>query len=167
MPGEQIIIKEYIRELDAEARATRECLANVPMDKPEYVPHEKSMQLGYLAALVGDMPRWITYMIEQGTIDLEKYHQEKPQTAEELTAMFDRNMEGARTALNSISDSGLSKKFTLKMGEQILLEEPLGVSISETINHMVHHRGQLTVYLRLNDIAVPSIYGPSADTRSF
>lgn len=161
------IIKEYLRELEAEARATRECLQQVPMDKSEYVPHEKSMQLGYMAALVGDMPRWIQHMIEKGTIDLEKYHQEKPETAEELTTIFDRNMDGVRTALNSVSDSDLSKEFTLKMGEQILLKEPLGHSISETINHMVHHRGQLTVYLRLNGRPVPSIYGPSADTRSF
>lgn len=167
MSETKTIVQEYLRELKAEARATRECLANVPMEMPEYVPHEKSMQLGYLAALVGDMPRWITYMIEQGTIDLEKYHQEKPQTAEELTDMFDRNMDGAKVALSSISDNDLSKEFTLKMGEQILLQEPLRNSISETINHMVHHRGQLTVYLRLNDIAVPSIYGPSADTPTF
>lgn len=167
MSESSTIVQNYLRELEAEARSTRECLANVPMDKPDYKPHEKSMQLGYLAALVGDMPRWIQYMIEQGTIDLEKYHQEKPETAEELTANFDRNMEAARAALSSISDSGLSKEFILKMGEQILLQEPLGKSISETINHMVHHRGQLTVYLRLNDRPVPSIYGPSADSGGF
>ncbi|MBX3243697.1 MAG: damage-inducible protein DinB [Acidobacteria bacterium] len=167
MPDQQMIVNEYIRELEGEARATRDCLANVPMDKPEYVPHEKSMQLGYLAILVADIPRWIQYMIEQGTIDFQTYQQKQAKSSEDLVALFDENLANAKAALSSITDSELSNIFTLKNGDQVYLTQPLSESISEAINHMVHHRGQLTVYLRLNDIAVPSIYGPSADTQSF
>lgn len=137
------------------------------MDKPDWKPHEKSMQLGYMAILVADIPRWIQHMIEQGVIDFETWEQRGPKTADELVALFDGNMEAARKALNSLSDADLKKEFQLKNGDQLLMSTPLDESISSSINHMVHHRGQLTVYLRLNDRTVPSIYGPSADSAAF
>ncbi len=167
MSSSSVIAAEYLRELEAEANATRECLRHVPMDKPDWKPHEKSMQLGYLAILVGDIPRWVQYMIEQSVIDLQSFPQRDPKTPDELVAMFDENMEAARKALNTVKDDDLSKEFQLKMGDQLLVATPLGESISSAINHMVHHRGQLTVYLRLNDKTVPSIYGPSADSGGF
>lgn len=162
-----VIAAEYLRELEAEARASRECLANVPMDKPKWRPHDKSMELGYMATLVADIPRWVQHMIESGVIDFQTWEQKNPANADELVALFDENMEAARKALNSLSDADLKKEFQLKSCGQLLMATPLDESISSTINHMVHHRGQLTVYLRLLDIPVPSIYGPSADSGGF
>jgi uncharacterized damage-inducible protein DinB len=162
-----VIIDQFTRELESEARATRECLQNTPMDKADWKPHEKSMPLGYMAILVADIPRWIQYMIEQGVVNFQTYEQRHPKTADELVALFDENMEAARKALGTLSDTDLAKEFQLKNGDQLLMSSPLGESISSSINHMVHHRGQLTVYLRLNDQKIPSIYGPSADSGGF
>lgn len=158
---------EYLRELESEARATRECLEKVPMDQPDWKPHEKSMPLGYLAVLVADIPRWIQYIIERSEIELATYEQADARSAEDLVALFDRNMEAAKKALLSVSDEGLKENFELKNNGELLFTSPKDESISSGINHMVHHRGQLTVYLRLKDISVPSIYGPSADMPTF
>jgi len=162
-----VIAAEYLRELESEEKATRECLAEVPMDQPKYKPHERSMELGYLAILTGDIPRWIQYIIEKRLVDFETYPQNQPATTDELVAMFDENMRLARTALKSLKDEDLSKEFQLKHGEKLLMATPVGESISSAINHMVHHRGQLTVYLKLLDKKIPSIYGPSADSGGF
>lgn len=162
-----IIAAEYLRELEAEVRATRECLEQVSMEDPKWKPHEKSMELGYLATLVADIPRWVQFIIEQRVIDFQTYPQKDPKSAEELVDLFDSNMEGARKALASLSDTDLTDEFQLKNGDQLLMATPVGESLSSAINHMVHHRGQLTVYLRLNDRKVPSIYGPSADVQAF
>jgi uncharacterized damage-inducible protein DinB len=158
---------EYLRELEAEIRATRECLKNAPMDRADWKPHEKSMPLGYLAILVADIPRWIQYIIEKRVIDFQTWQQRSPSTTDELVSMFDENMEAARKAFGSLSDEDLNKEFQLKNGDQLYMSTPVYESISSSINHMVHHRGQLTVYLRLNDRTVPSIYGPSADSGGF
>ncbi len=162
-----VICGQFTKELEAEARATRECLEQVPMDKPDWKPHEKSMALGYLATLVADIPRWIQHIIEKGVVDFQTYEQRHPKTADELVALFDENMDAARKALSTLSDDDLAKEFQLKNGDQLLWTSPLDESISSSINHMVHHRGQLTVYMRLNDKKVPSIYGPSADSPGF
>jgi len=158
---------EYLRELNAEEKATRECLENVPFDKFDWKPHEKSMQLGYLALLVSDMPRWIQHMIEFNLIDFETYEQFQGKTRDELLDHFDEAMELARKSLTEMTDEDLTKEFVLRHGENVLMRSPVGETISSTINHLVHHRGQLSVYLRLNDRTVPSIYGPSADVGGF
>ncbi len=158
---------EYIRELEYEVRATRECLKAVPMDKPDWKPHEKSMQLGYMALLVADIPRWIQYAIENGEVNFATYDQAKAKTPDDLVAHFDRSVEAAKSALAGASDERLKENFYLKNGEQELMKAPIDETVMSSINHLVHHRGQLTVYLRLLDIAVPSIYGPSADSRGF
>ena len=167
MKATSALAAEYIRELESEVRSTRECLEVVPMDKPDYKPHEKSMALGYLAILVADIPRWIQYAIEKGEVDFATYPQAKATTPEELVAHFDKSVEEATRALASVSDETLKQTFRLKNDGQELMSAPIDETIMSSINHMVHHRGQLTVYLRLNDIAVPSIYGPSADSRGF
>ncbi|MFO7448423.1 MAG: DinB family protein [Ignavibacteriaceae bacterium] len=161
------LTEELIKELDAETAATRKCLERIPVDLFGWKPHEKSMELGYLAILVADMPRWITYMIELSVIDLAAYKPFQPKSSAELANYFDENVKGAKKSLQNTAEEELSQNFYLKNKDQVLYTSPKGDSIGSTINHMVHHRGQLTVYMRLNNIPVPSIYGPSADDRSF
>lgn len=159
---------EYIMELDAEFTSTRKCLERIPMELFQWKPHEKSMQLGYLAILVGEIPKWIAYIVEKGEIDLATFPHDQPKTTEELVKSFEANVEAAKKALRNVSNEELmTQNFTLKMNGELLFTSSKRDNISSSINHMVHHRGQLTVYMRLNDIAVPSIYGPSADDKTF
>lgn len=157
--------KEYLAELEAETGATRKCLDRVPETLYDWKPHEKSMNMGYLVLLVADIPKWITYIIEKSEIDLATFPQFKPKDTADLVRHFDENIEGARKALSNASD--LPGMFSLKRNGQVLFTSPKKENVGSTLNHWVHHRGQLTVYMRLNNIAVPSIYGPSADDRGF
>jgi uncharacterized damage-inducible protein DinB len=166
MKPSSVLGAEYLRELEAEAAATRACLENVPMEKADWKPHEKSMPLGYLATMVAEIPKWIQYTIEKGNIDFGTFDHAKVSTTEELVAAFDKNMTAVRAALASVTDDGLKETFSLQNQGKVLMSSPKDESISQSINHMVHHRGQLSVYLRLNDLPVPSIYGPSADDRA-
>ena len=161
-----VLAAEYLRELEAEAAATRACLENVPMEKADWKPHDKSMPLGYLAAMIAEMPKWIQYTIEKGEIDFGSFDHEKIETTHQLVAAFDINMAAVRDALKSVTDEGLKETFSLKNKGKLLMSLPKDESVSQSINHLVHHRGQLTVYLRLNGIPVPSIYGPSADDKA-
>ncbi len=167
MSTPSIIAEEFLRELEAEAAATRKCLEQVPMDKPKYKPHQKSMELGYLAFLVADIPKWIHVIIDKGEIDFATYEHSKVKTTEELVAHFDDVMDKARGSLSSFSEDMHEQPFELKDDGQLLNSTTKRESVSQSINHMVHHRGQLTVYLRLNDKPVPAIYGPSADDQGF
>lgn len=158
---------EFLNELESEVRATRRCLEAIPENLYGWKPHEKSMNMGYLTLLVADIPRWVTYIIEKGEIDFATYDQFKLSTSKALLEQFDANIEGARHALKRVPNDELANPFSLKNNGQLLYSTSKKDSIQSTINHWVHHRGQLTVYMRLNDIPVPSIYGPSADDRSF
>jgi uncharacterized damage-inducible protein DinB len=162
-----ILAAEYLRELESEARASRECLEQVPMDQPDWKPHEKSMPLGYLAMMVAEIPKWITYTIENGEIDFGTFEHSKIETTDQLVSAFDENMANVRKALNSLTDADLKDTFSLKNKGQLLFSSPKDESMSQSINHLVHHRGQLTVYLKMLDKKIPSIYGPSADSGGF
>jgi uncharacterized damage-inducible protein DinB len=157
----------YWAELGSEVTATRKCLERIPIERFHYKPHEKSMELGYLVILVAEMPNWITTMIEQPEIDLAQGQVFKPATTADLVKRFDENVQGAKKALTTVSDKALMEAFSLKRNGEILYTAPKLGQIISTINHLVHHRGQLTVYMRLNDIPVPSIYGPSADEQTW
>lgn len=157
----------FLKELEAEVASTRKCLERIPENLFTWKPHERSMGMGELALLVAEIPRWITYMIEKHEIDFVTFGHFQPKTTSELLKLFDDNMVGTRNALQNVNKDVLSKNFVLKNGGQILFSSPIVENIGSSINHMVHHRGQLTVYMRLNDIPVPSIYGPSADDKSF
>lgn len=159
--------QRFVKELESEATATRKCLERIPESLFEYKPHEKSMKLGYLALLVAEIPRWISVMIEDSVIDFATFEHFEPKNTAELVQSFDKNMENVRAALGKVSDAELDETFYLKNNGETLFSSPKNENISSTINHLVHHRGQLTVYMRLNDIDVPAIYGPSADDRSF
>jgi|ERR1700722_1742511 len=158
---------EFLKELEAEAPASRKCLERIPEALFSWKPHEKSMEMGYLALIVAEVPRWITMMAEGSEIDFRTFKHEQPKVTADLVRQFDENMASARKALQGASDKQLEEMFYLKSDGKVLMSIPKKDFIGSTINHMVHHRGQLTVYMRLNNIAVPSIYGPSADDKSF
>ena len=155
------------KELEAEYRATRKCLERIPESLYEFKPHPKSMNLGYLALLVAEIPAWITYMIEEGEIDLATYPHFELSTTQDLTDHFEENFARAKESLKNATEEQLGRTFVMKNNGQEVFSIPTIENIPETLNHWVHHRGQLTVYMRLNDIAVPSIYGPSADDKNF
>jgi uncharacterized damage-inducible protein DinB len=159
--------ESFLHELNAEYRATKTCLERIPEKLFDYKPHPKSMTLGYLSLLVAEIPLWIKHMVTDGEIDFVTFKHASPKTTAELVAHFEDNMKEARQALRSATDEALESSFTLKANGQVLYTSKKINDISITINHWVHHRGQLTVYMRLNDIDVPSIYGPSADDKNF
>jgi len=157
----------FLEQLEQEAITTRKMLSRVPTDKFDWKPHEKSMQLGYLWTLVAEIPLWIAHIITDPEIDLATFPHLKPSSTEDVVKHFEENVASAKRALSAVKDGDLDKNFELKVNGQVVFSATKKVNIESTINHMVHHRGQLTVYMRLNDIAVPSIYGPSADDKTF
>lgn len=159
--------KEFATELESEVKATRRCLESIPHQLYKYKPHEKSMELGYLALLVADIPKWIIDIIEKSEINLATYKNFELSTTAALLKYFDENINGAKRVLNKASNEDLDGNFELRVGEQVVMSTTKKESVQQAINHWVHHRGQLTVYMRLNNIPVPSIYGPSADEKTF
>jgi uncharacterized damage-inducible protein DinB len=155
----------FLKELNAEYPSTLHCLQRIPASLFEYKPHPKSMNLGYLSLLVAEIPLWIKHMIVEGEIDFATFKHFSPKTTIELVSHFDSNIDAARKALKETSDKELENDFSLMTNGQILYTSKKINDIGATLNHWVHHRGQLTVYMRLNDIPVPSIYGPSADEK--
>ena len=158
---------EFLAELEAEAGATRKCIERVPESLYEWRPHEKSMNMGYLTHLVAEIPNWITHMILSSEIDFATYPHYKATSAADLVKHFDENLAGAKKALMNVTNEQLQEPFYLKHNGQVVFTSPKKENIGSSINHMVHHRGQITVYLRLNNLPVPSLYGPSADDRAF
>jgi uncharacterized damage-inducible protein DinB len=163
----------FIADIDREAPLTRRALEVVPEGKPDWKPHPKSMPLGYLSSLIAMMPSWLTMEVEQDEFDLKppsgvpsKFAQ-KLETAAALVKAMDEGFAGARKALQGTTDEHLMKPWRLKVGGQVVTEAPRHVMLRDSLMHLSHHRGQLTVYLRLNDIKVPAIYGPSADDQRF
>jgi uncharacterized damage-inducible protein DinB len=150
-------------EFDQEMKTTRRLLERVPSDKGTWKPHEKSFSLGHLAQLVSSMPGWITNAATSDKLDLNqglKYGYEK---TEALVEKFDKNVREAREAIVASPESDFDKPWSLTMGEKVLMTATRRDVIRQDINHLVHHRGQLSVYLRLLDVPIPSIYGPTAD----
>jgi uncharacterized damage-inducible protein DinB len=159
------ITESMLPEFDQEMATTRRLLERVPSDKGPWKPHPKSFALGHLAQLVSGMPGWITNTLRKTELDLAGgggYTFEKTET---LLERFDKNVRDAREALAATSDADLAETWSLKMGDRVLWAAPRGTVVRNHINHLIHHRGQLSVYLRLNDVPVPSIYGPTADER--
>lgn len=157
----------YLEELEAEAAASRKCLERIPEKLFGFKPHEKSMPMGYLALLVAEIPKWVATMAEGKEIDFATWKHIDYNKAADLVSHFDENMKTAKKALQNISDQDMAKTFDLKAGGKAVMSMPTKDFIGSSINHLVHHRGQLTVYMRLNNIPVPSIYGPSADEKEF
>jgi uncharacterized damage-inducible protein DinB len=156
-----------IKELQAEYEATKKCVERMKWELFDYKPHPKSMNMGYLALLVAEIPMWISTTIEKGDIDFATFEHGRPDSTEALVDFFEQSYQGAIKALEGIDDADLDEPFSLKATGRVLFSTTKRESIAQDINHWVHHRGQLTVYMRLNDIPVPSIYGNSADEKKF
>ena len=165
--SETIFATAFASELEAEAVASRKCLERIPETLFSWKPHEKSMTMGYLALLVAEIPKWIYHMVEKSEIDFVTFEHFKPQNTAELVRHFEENVRAATGALQQTTDEKLSETCYLKANGQVVFSSPKKDNVGSSINHLVHHRGQLTVYMRLNNIPVPSIYGPSADDKQF
>jgi uncharacterized damage-inducible protein DinB len=161
----------FTAQLEAEAALSRRALERVPDHRTDWKPHEKSMPMGYLAALVASLPMWVAMTIEHDTFDLSgpeaaPYRAQVVPTRSALVEAHEANVAKARAALAQTTDAHLMKPWTFMVDGQVVLEQPRHVMIRDNcFSHLAHHRGQLTVYLRLNDAAVPALYGPSADER--
>ena len=154
-----------LKEFDLEMASTRKLLERVPSDKAAWKPHDKSFPLGHLAQLVSLMPGWIATSLREPRIDLGKQSGYSIETTETLVTMFDANVRDARAALETITGATLDEPWSLTHGERVLFTAPRGEVIRQHLNHLIHHRGQLTVYLRLVNVPLPSVYGPTADER--
>lgn len=154
-----------LKDFDTEMATTRRLLERVPSDRGSWKPHEKSFALGHLAQLVAMMPGWIARTLNEPHIDLAGGGSYSFEPTEKLLAMFDQNVADAHAALEEVTGARLDEPWSLKMGAQVLFTRPRGEVVREHLRHLIHHRGQLTVYLRLVDVPLPSIYGPTADER--
>jgi uncharacterized damage-inducible protein DinB len=159
------IADALLPEFDQEMATTRRLLERVPTEKGTWKPHPKSFSLGHLTQLVSGMPSWITNAVTQTSLDLGGYPGYSYEKTEDLLKLFDKYVAEARKAIASAKDSDFQVMWSLKNGSQVFFTAPRAVIVRQTINHLVHHRGQLTVYLRLIDVPIPSIYGPTADEK--
>ena len=163
------IVDALMPEFDHEMAGTRKVLDRVPEDRFDWKPHQKSFSLGELATHVANLPTWGTETLLRSEIDIGS----SPRTAtiaskSTMLATFDRNVADARAALAGKTDAELAAMWSLKRNGKTVFSMPkTAVLRSFVLNHLVHHRAQLTVYLRLLDVPVPSLYGPSADEPAF
>ncbi len=155
--------QSLLPEFDLEMATTRRVLERVPGDRGTWKPHPKSFAMGHLAQLVARMPGWITGALREDSLNLSGFVGYSYEPTEALLAEFDRNVREARAALESATDSSFAEPWSLRNGDRVLFTMPRGAVIRQNMSHLIHHRGQLSVYLRMNDVPVPSIYGPTAD----
>ena len=162
----------FLAELENEAGKSRRVLEQVPVGKRDFKPHPKSMELGYLCELVANIPSWAGMAITLDELDIapkegSKYKPAPLNTPADLIAALDKAVGQAREALRNTNDAHLATPWRLLAAGQLALEQPRREVIRDAFLHSAHHRGQLTVYLRLLGAKVPSVYGPTADDRSF
>ncbi len=154
-----------LKEFDQEMASTRRLLERVPTDKGTWKPHQKSFPLGHLAQLVASMPGWITTTLRQDSLDLAQFGGYSFQPTDALLQVFDKHVAEAREALAAVTGPALDAPWSLRHGQQIIFTTPRGEVVRQHLNHLIHHRGQLMVYLRLVDVPLPPVYGPTADER--
>ena|ERR1700756_2906494 len=163
-------LKDYfLAQLEREAASTRKAIDRFPEGHNNFKPHERSMEFGYLAALVASMPGWIAFMIDRDELNLdgadsEGFRTKAVATKGELLSSLDSAVANSKRALESTTDEHLTKPWAFKVGGKAAMEQPRSIMISDAVfSHLAHHRGQMTVYLRLLESKVPALYGPSAD----
>lgn len=155
-----------LNELKHEAAITRKLLERVPEEQFDWKPHPKSMSFGRLASHCAESLKWLDVIVNKDVFEVDPKSHKSFQTSSqsELLQEFDGNVESAKEAIKDKSDEVLMANWQMKTGSEVTLEMPrIAVIRGFVLNHLIHHRGQLSVYLRLNDVPVPSIYGPSAD----
>jgi uncharacterized damage-inducible protein DinB len=152
-------------EFDQEMATTRRLLERVPDDKGQWRPHEKAFPLGHLAQLVAGMPGWIAPTLREPHIDLATGEGYSFQPTAKLLSEFDKNVAAAHDALASVTGAALDENWELRHGDRVLITSKRGPTVRMHLRHLIHHRGQLTVYLRELDVPIPSIYGPTADEK--
>ncbi len=163
------IAQALLPEFDHEMANTRKTLERIPDDKLDWRPHEKSFDMRAMLTHMANMPKWSVMTINESSFDMEPegeepIKEEPVETVEGALEMFDANVAAAREAIANASDETLMASWSLlKAGDEVLTFPKVAVLRSFIMNHMIHHRGQLTVYLRLNDLPLPALYGPSAD----
>jgi uncharacterized damage-inducible protein DinB len=159
----------FIADLERDAEATRHVLERVPEGRNSWKPHEKSMELGYLTALVASMAGWVEFMVNTEEFDIAPvkgpaYQSPKFESRVQILQVHQQCIENAITALKGTTDESLQKPWKFMARGKVLSDLPRHIHIRDSVvNHLAHHRGQLTVYLRLTSVSVPAIYGPSAD----
>lgn len=165
-------LKHYLlAQFDREAAQTRKAIERVPEGHNDFKPHERSMPFGYLAALVATMPGWVALMIDRDELNLDDSSSEGLRTRAvaskaELLAAHEAAVADGRRALQGTTNEHLLTPWAFKMNGQAISQQPRYLMIADAVfTHLAHHRGQLTVYLRLNEAVVPALYGPSADER--
>ena len=165
------IIDLFVSELDREVKRSRRALEMVPDDKRAWKPHEKSMEFGYLTDMVATIPTWFTMIIKQDELDVApkggRPPRPQPKTSAEYIAALEKAAEEAREALKGTTENHLQTHWKLLAAGQVVAETPRHEMLRDTMNHWAHHRGQMTVYLRLMGAKVPALYGPSADDKRF
>lgn len=163
----------FLTEFDREMATTRKFLERVPENKFDWAPHPKSMKLGDLASHLTHMPGWLEFTFAQDELDVAPGGKQMPmnkgKNRQEVLAMFDKSVAAGRAALAAATDDAhWIQPWALKANGQTMFSMPrVAVVRTFVLNHSIHHRAQLGVYLRLNDIPVPSTYGPSADEKAF
>jgi len=165
-------LKDYfIAQLDREAVFTRKTIERFPEGHNDFKPHARSMEFGYLAALVASIVGWIATMVDRDELNLDapdsgQFRPKVVATKAELLASHDAAVADARRALAATNDEHLATPWAFKMGGNVVSQNPRSIMIADSVfSHLAHHRGQLTVYLRLLEAKVPAIFGPSADER--
>jgi uncharacterized damage-inducible protein DinB len=159
-------IPALLAELEHEAASTRRLLALLPASQGDYRPHPKSMSLGDLGVHVAEMYGWFDVTLNHAELDFAKtpYKPAPFESGEELVARMDRLLTQGKAALAAATDATLGEMWTMRSGDHVMFTMPKGVVLRTFVyNHIVHHRAQLSVYLRLLDIPIPGMYGPSAD----
>jgi uncharacterized damage-inducible protein DinB len=162
------IAEALLPEFDREMQVTRRLLERVPDGQFGWQPHEKSMLLGRLVAHLADMPHWIVETINRDSTEMLTGNppagQQPPETRDQVLALFDRNVKDGRAALLGRTDGELMAPWTLKAQGKVVFTMPKATALrSFVMNHLIHHLGQLSVYLRLQNVPIPSMYGPSGD----